>query len=126
MRVVGIVAVLLMSMGAAHAAAKVAASGQPLILFQASATNPDCTSMGKVLLRVTQEPQHGRVTVRSTGVFPTFPESNVRSACNRRRVPGVQATYVSQRGYLGSDFVELQLLFPAGAERSVKLPIEVK
>jgi hypothetical protein len=122
---VGVVAALLMSMGAAHAE-KVAASGQPLILFQASSTNPDCTSIGKIIMRMTQAPQHGRVTIRSAGVFPNFAQSNVRSACNRRRVPGVQAVYVSQRGYLGPDFVELQVLFPAGAERSVKLPISVK
>jgi len=112
-------------MGAAHAE-RVVASGQPLILFQASATNPDCTSMGKIILRMTQAPQHGRVTIRSAGVFPNFAESNIRSACNRRRVPGIQAVYVSQRGYLGPDFVELQALFPAGTERSLKLSISVK
>jgi hypothetical protein len=122
---VGAVAALLMSMGAAQAE-KVAASGQPLILFQASSTNPDCTSTGKVILRMTQAPQHGRVTIRSAGVFPTFAESNIRSACNRRRVPGVQAVYVSERGYLGPDFVELQVLFPQGTERSVKFSISVK
>jgi hypothetical protein len=125
MRMVGAVAAVLMSMGAAHAE-KVTASGQSLLLYQAFSTNPDCTSTGKIIMRMTQGPQHGRVTIRPAGVFPNFAESNIRSACNRRRVPGVQAVYVSQRGYLGPDFVELQILFPAGAERSVKLPISVK
>jgi hypothetical protein len=66
------------------------------------------------------------VTIRSAGVFPTFPEGNVRSACNRRRVPGMVATDVSQRGYTGLDYVAIQILFPNGRESNVRLPIEVK
>jgi hypothetical protein len=38
-------ACILLSTVAAQAE-KVAASGHPLILFQATATNPDCTSLG--------------------------------------------------------------------------------
>ena len=72
-----------------------------------------------------QAPEHGRVSVHQTGVFPNFPPSNPRSACNRRRVRGVAATYVSQRGYLGSDLVVLQVLFPAGRESTVSMPINV-
>ena len=63
-------------------------------------------------MRVAQGPEHGRVSIRSTGVFPRFAEANVRSVCNRRRVPGVQATYVSQRGYGGPDFVGLEVFSP--------------
>jgi hypothetical protein len=125
MRALWGIAAVLLSTVAAHAE-KVAASGHPLILFSASATNPDCTSLGAVVMRVTQPPEHGRVTIRPAGVFPTFPESNVRSACNRRRVPGMLATYTSQRGYTGSDYVAIQVLFPNGRESNVRLPIEVK
>lgn len=77
------------------------------------------------MVRIAQPPEHGRVAIRQTGVFPTFPESNLRSVCNRRRVPGVQATYVSQRGYIGPDFTVLEVLFPAGRGVSVRLPIRV-
>ena len=125
MRVVlSVVAALSLSVGTAHAA-KVVASGRPLMLYQASATNPDCTSAGAVVLRVAQAPEHGRVAIRNTGVFPRFAESNIRSACNRRRVPGVEAVYTSQRGYLGSDTVVLEALFPAGRGVRVVIPIRV-
>ena len=77
------------------------------------------------MVRIAQPPEHGRVAIRQTGVFPKFPESNLRSVCNRRRVPGVQATYVSQRGYIGPDFTVLEVLFPAGRGVSVRLPIRV-
>jgi len=124
MRIGLIVSGLLLSMGAAHAD-KVVASGRPLLLYQAYSTNPDCSSAGTVALRIAQAPEHGRVSIRQAGVFPRFPESNPRNACNRRRVSGVEATYVSQRGYLGPDFVVLEALFPAGRGVSVRLPIRV-
>lgn len=114
---------LLLSVVSAQAD-KVVASGKPLMLYAAYSTNPDCSSAGNVVLRVTQSPEHGRVSIRQTGVFPQFPEANPRSACNRRRVPGVQAIYTSQRGYLGPDSVVLEVLFPAG--RGVRMSFTIR
>ena len=124
MRTIWIALGLVLSLSPAHAQ-KVVASGRPLMLYQAWATNPDCTSAGTVVVRVAQPPEHGRLSIRQTGVFPRFPESNLRSACNRRRVPGVLATYVSQRGYVGPDLAVLEVLFPAGRGVRVTLPIRV-
>jgi hypothetical protein len=115
---------LVVSMASAHAE-KVVASGRPVVLYQANATNPDCTSFGAVVVRVAQSPEHGRVVIRRTGVFPNYAGVNPRSVCNRRRVSGVQATYVSQRGYIGSDLVVLEALFPTGRGYRVTLPIRV-
>jgi len=123
-RIGAIVFAVLLSIGSAQAA-KVVASGRPLQLYHAYATNPDCSSAGAVVVRVAQPPAHGRVSIRQTGVFPAFPASNPRSACNRRRVPGVEAVYVSERGYTGPDIVVLQALFPAGRGVNVTLPIHV-
>ncbi len=121
----GVAAMLLASTALAWADRSVA-SGYPLILSNLYSTNPDCTSSGKIVVRVTRSPEHGKVTVRDAGVFPNFPESNIRSACNRRRVPGVQVIYVSQRGYTGPDFVGLQVNFPMGREATGRFPIQVK
>jgi hypothetical protein len=124
MRIAVLVLVLLFSFAPAHAQ-KVVASGRPLMLYEAYSTNPDCSSAGAVVVRLAQGPEHGRVSIRSTGVFPKFPESNPRSACNRRRVAGMQATYVSQRGYTGPDHVVLEALFPAGQGRRITMSIRV-
>jgi hypothetical protein len=123
-RIVLVVFGLLLSMASAQAE-KVVVSGKPLILYYAYATNPDCSSQGTVVMRIAQAPEHGRVSIRQTGVFPAYPESNPKSVCNRRRVRGVQATYVSQRGYTGPDSVVLEVFFPAGSGRRVTLPIRV-
>jgi hypothetical protein len=123
-RIVAIVFGMLLSVVSAQAD-KAVASGRPLQLYHAYATNPDCSSAGTVVLRVAQPPAHGRVSIQQTGVFPSFPAANPRSACNRRRVPGVQAVYVSDRGYTGPDIVVLQALFPAGRGVTVTAAIHV-
>lgn len=124
MRAVYVALVLLSSMASAQAQ-KLVASGRPLLVYQAYSTNPDCTSAGAVVARVTESPEHGRATIRNGGVFPMFAESNVRSVCNRRRVPGIVVTYVSQRGYVGPDFVELEVLYPNGRGVRIRQAIRV-
>lgn len=124
MRVVFAIVGLLLSITAAQAD-KAVASGRPLMLYHYYSTNPDCTSAGEVVMRVAQGPEHGRVSVRRAGIFPNFPVNNVRSACNRRRVPGVEAVYVSQRGYLGPDLVVLEVLSPSGRSLHVTVSIHV-
>ena len=125
MRVVLAAIVLAMFSAAAHAD-KGVLCGRALKLYHAYSTNPDCTASGTVEMRVSQSPEHGRVSIHRAAVFPRFPDSNVRSVCNRRRVPGVEATYVSQRGYVGSDYVALEVFYPAGRVVSVRVPINVR
>src|SRR5262245_18209943 len=96
-------AVWLFSAASTMADTTYALSGVPITLFQASSTNPDCTANGMPTVRITQDPQHGRLTITRGAVFAYFPPSNARSACNRRRVPGVTLRYISQRGYTGTD-----------------------
>jgi hypothetical protein len=122
--VLAAVASLLLSVVSAQAD-KAVLSGKPLIVYHVAAVNPDCTSTGEMVLRVTEAPEHGRISIRHTGVFPDFPASNVRSACNRRRIPGVEAIYVSQRGYVGPDSVGLLAIGPLGRAWQMTVSIHV-
>ncbi|MBR1280118.1 hypothetical protein [Bradyrhizobium sp. AUGA SZCCT0283] len=70
---------LLLSIVSAQAG-RVVAAGMPLRLYQASTTNPDCTSVGAVVMQVAQGPSHGRASTRQTGAFPNFNPSNPRTA----------------------------------------------
>jgi hypothetical protein len=93
---------------------KVAAAGRPLQLYWATSVNPDCSSAGSVTIKLAEPPSHGRVTISRTGVFPNFSAANARQHCNTRRVAGVKAFYVSQRGYQGPDRVALDVIWPSG------------
>ena len=114
MRAVIIIVAFLLASTAAHAQNLTAASGKPLKLNFSNTTNPDCSSEGETVVRLTQTPQHGRVTISKASDFPSFPEGNVRRECNKRRVAGTKTMYVSERGYRGTDTVAIEIVFANG------------
>ena len=124
MRILLVVVGLLLSAVAAHAE-RVIPSGKQPILFNATSVNPDCSALGNVEVRVAQGPEHGKVSIRRTRVFPNYAAVNLRSACNARRVAGVLVTYVSQRGYVGDDLVVIEVFFPNGRAQRTTIAIRV-
>jgi hypothetical protein len=122
------IAVALFSATAAQAqsATKYVVSGRPLKLSFFASTNPDCSNVGRPTIRLIRSPEHGRVTLNQTTDFPGFPSSNIRSACNGRRVVGTAIYYVSQRGFTGTDFVEAEIIFVGGALWQRSYTINVK
>jgi hypothetical protein len=117
---------LLLSTPSAIAQTKTVIAGKPFKLHWAYSINPDCSSAGDAVIRITSPPANGSITVSRGGVFPTFPDSNVRSACNRRRVPGTIATYTARRGYTGSDTVSLEVIFPSGNQQQASYYLHVR
>jgi hypothetical protein len=105
---------------------KVAVSGKPVILDFIFNTAPDCTNFGYAEVRITSQPQNGRVSVTRTTNFPSFPASNIRHVCNSRRVPGVEVRYTSQAGFLGTDYVSVESISPQGSSFSRRFAITVK
>jgi hypothetical protein len=85
-------------------------SGNPLKLAFFNSTNPDCSSRGRSTIRLIRAPEHGRVNFRLTADFPSS-----RSQCHQRRVPGTAFYYQSQRGFAGTDHVEVEVIFPSGS-----------
>jgi hypothetical protein len=114
----GIIAFMALALSAATAQAqytsKVAAAGKPMELYWAASVNPDCSANGTPTIKIAEAPSHGRVTINRTGVFATFSAANVRQRCNTRRVAGVKAFYISQRGYRGPDRVAFEVIWPSG------------
>ena len=104
---------------------KSAASG-PVILNFVYNTSPDCTGAGYADVRITQQPQNGRVSVVKTSSFPTFPPSNVRYVCNTRQVPGIEVRYSSKAGFIGTDYVAMESIFPHGTSLTRRYFITVK
>src|SRR5215470_19735909 len=128
MRTAVTIALALFSATAAQgqSATKYAVSGRPLKLSFFNSTNPDCSTVGRPTIRLIRAPEHGRITVTQTTDFPNFPVSNIRNECNRRRVPGAAVYYVSQRGFLGTDYVEVEIIFASGTLRQQSFTINVR
>jgi hypothetical protein len=109
-----------------QSATKYAVSGRPLKLSFFASTNPDCSTVGRPAIRLIRQPEHGRVTVTQTADFPNFSASNIRSECNRRRVAGAAIYYVSQRGFVGTDYVQAEIIFASGNVRQASYTINVR
>jgi uncharacterized protein DUF3857/transglutaminase superfamily protein len=102
------------------------AADQQLRLSFFYSLNPDCTSMGYTAVRVVEQPKHGKIKVEQGTGFASFPNSNVRSECNKRRSEGVIVTYEPEPGYTGTDSVDLDAIFPEGSLAKRRYAINVR
>jgi hypothetical protein len=102
---------------------RVVASGITQRIDFYAALNPDCSAIGDVNVRVTKQPEHGTVETVATTDYP--PKENIRSKCNDHKVRGVQFNYKSAEKYVGSDELELLVLFPGFAWK-VRYNIDVR
>ncbi len=102
------------------------ASDQTLRLDFLFALNPDCTSLGFATVRILGQPKHGKFTYENGTGFTTFPQDNSRSECNKRRSDGVILTYEPDMGFIGSDSIDIDVIFASGFSRNRHYSIEVK
>ena len=110
---------------AAQATYNVVAGHQVRVIW-AYALNPDCSSYGQIVVRITQPPQHGRVIIKNARGFPNFASSNTYSVCNTRRVAGVEAWYRAAMGYTGPDSVGFEAIYPTGSYRQTTSNVQVR
>lgn len=106
--------------------ARTVAAGATLRLVFASSVNPDCTSRGLNTVRVTQQPVHGTVRAEEARDFPTFPPNNIRSACNKTKVPGMALLYTPEAGFVGTDYLSLETISIDGGDREFRVALTVK
>jgi hypothetical protein len=88
--------------------------------------NPDCTARGNINIRVTKQPEHGSTEIIPEINFPTYPKEHVRAKCNDHKVRGMQVYYKSAEKYVGSDELELLVLFPNGFAWEVHYDMSVR
>ena len=102
---------------------RIGVAGSTLILGTFANTNPDCTATGKTFVRVSRNPSHGVVTVREGLVFSNF---SAHPECNSHKMEGVAVEYTPNRGFTGTDEVELDDISQTGIEIFVTYAITVK
>jgi hypothetical protein len=105
---------------------KVAVTGKPLTLNEASAGNADCTLQGLPTGKVIQEPAHGTVQFVTREVFPTYPPNNPHFKCNTVKIKGTVGEYTSVVGFTGSDSTIVEYIFPDGRDLLIQFAITVK
>jgi DNA-binding transcriptional regulator YhcF (GntR family) len=108
--VAALASLMIASAAEAQSESKAVASGGVLRLAHFASVNPDYTSRGITVVRVTDAPSHGSVQTRRERGFTTFRK---QTQCDVRRVDGVTVEYRPERGYLGTDRVGLDVIFPS-------------
>ena len=126
-RVLVLVVTLLTNIVAARAEeSRVAASAKPLRAGFFYYLNSDCSSMGDVVVRLTESPRFGTVRIARARSNPNFLATNERHACNTRKVPGTIAEYRSRRGYVGEDRFTLDIIYPQGSAKQLSYLVSVR
>ena len=104
---------------------RVVASGKNQRIGFFTHLNPDCTASGATEIRITKQPEHGSVEITPTINFPSYPKEHVRFRCNEHKVRGSQLNYKSAEKYVGSDELELLVLWPTGVGWEVHYDVSV-
>jgi len=88
--------------------------------------NQDCSLEGEDVIRVTTAPTHGRVTFKKGLVHPNFPASNPRNVCNTRAVRAPTVWYTPEPGYVGDDWMTVEVISASGSSKTETINIHVK
>jgi hypothetical protein len=88
--------------------------------------NPDCSPIGIPAVRILEPSKNGAVTFEKGTGFPTYPANNPRVKCNDNSVDSEIIFYMPQAGYMGTDSVTVEILYPAGNSVTRRYTIEVK
>jgi TonB family protein len=107
-----------------HRFSEVGVANNTLIIGHFASTNPDCTSSGKTFVRVYRSPSHGGINIKE-GIGFTYFEKMPQ--CNSTKLQGVTIEYLLERGFTGSDEVELDVMSQFGdSETLVTYNITIK
>ena len=90
-----------------------------------TALNPDCTSSGDVDVRVTKQPEHGKLDTTPTSYFPNYSKQSNRYKCTQHKVKGLLVNYKAEK-YVGEDAFDILIMYPGGFAREVHYEISVR
>jgi hypothetical protein len=105
---------------------RVVASGTKTRIGFFTWTNPDCTAIGNVNVRVTKQPEHATIELTTAANFPGYPKEHVRFKCNEHKVKGTEINYKSAEKYIGDDASELLVIYPNGFAQEVHYDVSVR
>ena len=110
-----------------HEYKRVATSGAKTRVGYFGSVNPDCSSKGDTVIRVTNPQEHGAVEVSNSTDYLGYPKENIRAKCNQHKVAVTQIVYKSADKYVGKYTIDFLVLFPdSGMAWEVHYEIDVK
>ncbi|MGY8679782.1 hypothetical protein Q2941_18580 [Bradyrhizobium sp. UFLA05-153] len=105
---------------------KYVGSGNKLKLSFVYAAKPDCSSVGTIVVRTLQSPEHGTFDTEVVEDFPTFKQDNKLAKCNDSKMPGTVMYYKSNDDYVGPDSFKVLVIYPTGLAYEVRYKMIVR
>lgn len=105
---------------------KVVAAGQRVKMDTLASLDPTCRSLGRTEVNLLTAPQGGQVETLLGRDYPAYVAANVRSVCDKQRVPVTMIFYRASPGFSGSDSFDAEIVFPQGNARRVRYKVEVR
>ncbi len=87
---------------------------------------PDCSSAGKLVVRVIEQPHHGTLAIENGQAFTEFPQDDRRAACNAHQSDGTLVFYQPSADYRGADSITLSVTSPVAGDLQRHYAIDVK
>ena len=103
---------------------KAMVAGGTLQLAHYASINADCTSRGPTTVRIVSGPSSGTIRMARNVGYGHF--GGDYQQCSAVRVMGESVFYTPQRGFTGTDSVQLDVFYASGLERIETITIAVK
>jgi hypothetical protein len=87
---------------------------------------PDCSSAGKLVVRILEQPQHGTLSIENGQALTDFPQDDRRAACNAHQSDGTLVFYQPGADYRGADSITLSVTLPVAGDLKRHYAIDVK
>jgi hypothetical protein len=91
-----------------------ALSGMPQHVGFYYSVSPDCSSNGLVKTQLKSPPTHGAVEFVNADGYTSFSSTSPGYDCNKKKSPGVEVIYTSEKDFIGTDQFTVQGIGPKG------------
>lgn len=105
---------------------KVVASGQRVLIDTLASLDPTCRSLGQTEVNLLTAPHGGEVETSLGREYPSYVAANVRSVCDKQRVPATLIFYRASQGFTGPDWFDVEIVFPRGIARRLRYGVNVR
>ena len=90
------------------------------------ALNPDCSSRGEMVVRITNKPQHGSAETSTISSYLRASHVKEFPNCGKEKVKGVALNYKSESKYTGDDALDAIAFYPDGWAWEVHVDLSVR
>ena len=104
---------------------RIVPKGEKRRLMFLTGLNPDCSSQGKTIVKLTGKPKSGTVTLEEIEHFPNNTHEDYKK-CNTDKVRGTAVNYDPNPDFVGTDTFSGTVLYPSSRARKFEMKVTIE